>query len=64
MPDVTPIEPPQRCPKELALIAARNERALRWIAAGLSLHGYPTLPPEAETPTTLAAQPPDSTGRR
>jgi hypothetical protein len=59
-----PYQLPQRSPQELALIAARKQRALRWQTAGYSLNGYPTLLPEAETPTTLAAQPPEQSGRR
>jgi hypothetical protein len=59
-----PYQLPQRSPQELALIAVRKERALRWQAAGYSLNGYPTLPAEVETPATLAAEPPEQSGRR
>lgn len=55
---------PTRTPDELALIAARKERAQRWTRAGTSLNGYPTLTLEAETPATLAAVPPDQAGKR
>jgi hypothetical protein len=41
-----------------AIHDARRERAHRWLRAGHSLRGYPTLPIERETPETLAAAPP------
>lgn len=43
-------------PDELA--AARRERAKRWASAP-TMHGYPALSDEDETPETLAAEPPE-----
>lgn len=39
------------------LAAARRARAKRWVNAD-SMHGYPALADEDETPETLAAEPP------
>lgn len=39
------------------LVAARRARARRWVNAD-SMHGYPALADEDETPETLAAEPP------
>ena len=41
----------------LALWAARRERARRHFQASTELRGYPTLPAEEETEATLAAAP-------
>jgi hypothetical protein len=53
-----------RTPDELTLLGARRERSLHWLRASYALDGYPTLPAEAETPETLAAEPPERVGRR
>jgi hypothetical protein len=59
-----PYHPPTRSPGELALLAARRERALRWVQAGYELHDYPALTPEAETPEMSAAEPPEKHERK
>jgi hypothetical protein len=49
-------------PTNEQLQSARRERARRW--AGTDLRGYPAVPPEEETPETLAAAPVERAERK